>query len=85
MQQCRCDNTYKYPEDGKPVCVICGVDWPDDLEADSEEEALAKEHYFKHLGLNKYEYAHMWDQCDTNYKQAWVTIAKADLEKKEDE
>lgn len=29
-QQCNCTNTYKFPEDSRNVCVICGTEWLDE-------------------------------------------------------
>lgn len=81
MQQCLCDNTYKYPEKGKWVCVICGTDWPEDFVPDTEAEALAKVLYFKHLNVNRYEFAHLWDEAGSKIWGAWLIIAEDTLER----
>ncbi len=47
MQQCNCTNTYRYPENGKHVCVICGEDWPEEVETKDANEVMCdmfKEH-----------------------------------------
>tara|TARA_R110000744_G_scaffold147612_2_gene260564 strand:- start:558 stop:830 length:273 start_codon:yes stop_codon:yes gene_type:complete len=82
MKKCNCDNTYRYPEKGKHVCVICGKDWPDDIESSNYSEAVkrkAKELYHDHMDLSCTN-DFMWGQCSVDYREAWLTIAKEDLE-----
>ncbi len=74
MQTCSCTNTYKYPDFGKSVCVICGANWPDDLEATYEEEEAAKQAYAKHLNIQKELVNTMWSRCSQPYREAWLTI-----------
>lgn len=39
----------------------------------------AKELYYKHMELNAEEFDYMWIQCSRDYREAWMTIAAADL------
>ncbi len=36
----------------------------------------AKNLYFSYMQLDADEYEYMWDQCNSEYRLAWVTIAK---------
>lgn len=82
MQQCSCINTYRYPNgpDGTPICVICGADWPEDVDGDEvvspEVERRAKELYHDHMK----DKVCLWDKCSDEYQKAWILIAEKDLE-----
>lgn len=77
-KQCNCTNSFKIEERGKTICAACGDDWPNFSET-CEKEMLAKELYFKHIGVNIDKNKHMWKQCSHKYRNAWITIAEAVL------
>ena len=72
MQQCNCRNTYRYIEDNKSVCVVCGEDWPSHSDETLDK---TKELYRKHMNFPQNINHFMWDQCSHEYQQAWLTIA----------
>lgn len=43
-------------------------------------EELAEKLYHSHYGRDPVKYSYMWRQCSENYRQAWITIAEAQLE-----